>query len=334
MIMQLTIAIPTYNRNEILKRNLATLLPQLTPDCELLIIDNHSDVPVQEGIGDLVAQYPSVQCRIVRNRFNIGGNANIMRCFELANAEWLWVLSDDDPPKREAVVNILDEVRQPSDAISINFANSRIPRLGGAVYAHTLDEVLATMNRVNSLLFISTNVYRREALMRFAKWGYHHCYSMSPHLAMLFLALLDGAGQLKYTDAEVISILPPAADCWPRTCFLLTFLTLCDLPMSRQSRRRLASRFFSRGLWDVTLSFIDASLTLSIPKEQILYQNAHASLRYLVTSGRWYEWFLLPFATLLVRYPRLGVAAWHTMRFMRAKRMIHREYRVGSPDRR
>jgi GT2 family glycosyltransferase len=38
--MDLTIAIPTYNRNELLLRHLAHLLPQLNERCRLLILDN------------------------------------------------------------------------------------------------------------------------------------------------------------------------------------------------------------------------------------------------------------------------------------------------------
>jgi abequosyltransferase len=81
----LTIAIPTYNRSEQIKATISLLLPQLTPECFLLIIDNHSDVPVSESLAALLATLPQSQYSIVRNRVNIGGNANIVRCFELCD---------------------------------------------------------------------------------------------------------------------------------------------------------------------------------------------------------------------------------------------------------
>ena len=51
--MKLTIAIPTYNRNEILKANLEKLLPQVTDECNVVIFDNCSDTPVKEVIEEV-----------------------------------------------------------------------------------------------------------------------------------------------------------------------------------------------------------------------------------------------------------------------------------------
>lgn len=33
---------------------------------------------------------------IIRNKKNIGGNANIIRCYEEAEAIYVWVLADND----------------------------------------------------------------------------------------------------------------------------------------------------------------------------------------------------------------------------------------------
>ena len=57
--MRLTVAIPTYNRNATLKATLEHLLPQWNERCKLLILDNHSDVPVEETLRDLLAAYPT-----------------------------------------------------------------------------------------------------------------------------------------------------------------------------------------------------------------------------------------------------------------------------------
>lgn len=105
--MILTVAIPTYDRNAILRKHLALLMPQLTPDCELLIIDNCSPTPVIETIGDLLDSYPEVNARVERNRVNIGAGANLLRCIERCETEWIWVLSDDDLPKPDAIETIL-----------------------------------------------------------------------------------------------------------------------------------------------------------------------------------------------------------------------------------
>ena len=53
--------------------------------------------------------------RIHRNEFNIGMSANFMRSFELADGVWLWLLSDDDEIRLNALSNILAEIDHHGD---------------------------------------------------------------------------------------------------------------------------------------------------------------------------------------------------------------------------
>jgi glycosyltransferase involved in cell wall biosynthesis len=97
MSIKLSITIPTYNRNEVLKENLEYLLPQLNANCELIILDNCSDIPVSETLSPLLANYENLNIRVIRNKLNIGICANILRCFEVCNGEWVWILGDFHP---------------------------------------------------------------------------------------------------------------------------------------------------------------------------------------------------------------------------------------------
>ena len=109
--MKLTIAIPTYNRNELLKANLLKLLPQVTDECRIIIFDNCSDVPVKDTLSDLLNGYSNIDISIVRNRYNIGMTANILKCFEECPDPWLWVLGDDDEVTDGAVARILIDIK-------------------------------------------------------------------------------------------------------------------------------------------------------------------------------------------------------------------------------
>ena len=66
--MKLTIAIPTYNRNEILYKKIEKLLPQITDECRVVIFDNCSDVPVKDTIENLMENFSYIDLRIVRNQ--------------------------------------------------------------------------------------------------------------------------------------------------------------------------------------------------------------------------------------------------------------------------
>ena len=73
----LTITIPTYNRNAILKKNLQTLLPQTKNNCEVIVIDNHSEIPVEETLKEELKEYPNLS--VVRNKANVGLSGNLIK---------------------------------------------------------------------------------------------------------------------------------------------------------------------------------------------------------------------------------------------------------------
>ena len=58
------------------------------------ILDNASSDGTSEWLQTFCQDYPNI--RYIRHAKNIGGNANIARAFEMARAEYVWVLCDDD----------------------------------------------------------------------------------------------------------------------------------------------------------------------------------------------------------------------------------------------
>lgn len=113
----LTIAIPTYNRVEQIQKQVRLLLPQLVSEVKLVVYDNHSDI----CISDLFTDDELKQFTIIRNNINIGGDANIARCFENCETKWLWTLSDDDWVQEGAIDKILKYIKQNQDKTFINF---------------------------------------------------------------------------------------------------------------------------------------------------------------------------------------------------------------------
>jgi len=119
--MRLTVAIPTFNRNKILRSNVMKLVPQLTKDCELLILDNCSPEHVERSLEDVFRLLPSyVKVRVIRNRENFGGNENILRCIEYADGDFVWLLGDDDAPIISCIENIMYELENNSDLRVLN----------------------------------------------------------------------------------------------------------------------------------------------------------------------------------------------------------------------
>jgi glycosyltransferase involved in cell wall biosynthesis len=113
----LTIGIPTYNRHNEIKKQVSLLLPQLDERVELIVYDNCSDTPIITNF----TEFELSKFTLIRNNVNVGGDANIARCFENCKTRWLWTLSDDDFVREDAVKIVLDRLRNNEETVFFNF---------------------------------------------------------------------------------------------------------------------------------------------------------------------------------------------------------------------
>lgn len=109
--MLLTIAIPTFNRREPLLETVKEILEQIESknDVELLILDNHSCYEVEKELSSVIP-CGLKNVRILSNRANIGLAANVIRCLEMAEGDWVWLLGDDDSIRPDAVERIIEKI--------------------------------------------------------------------------------------------------------------------------------------------------------------------------------------------------------------------------------
>ena len=98
----LSICIPTYNRDDLLRRSLASSLCLRAPyefDYEVIIVDNQPDSRTRLS-ALLLKAYPFsdnlASIRYYRNTSNLGMFGNWNQCLGLAEGKYLTILSDDD----------------------------------------------------------------------------------------------------------------------------------------------------------------------------------------------------------------------------------------------
>jgi len=245
----LTIVIPTYNRNELLLASVQRLIPQLVEGVELWILDNASSTPVVQTLSiiDGIESHPNIHLH--RNVTNIGGCANILRSFEVANGAWLWILGDDDVITTTAVKDILDTVKANSEVAFFNFATSTMissglrresfTTQGQAGFARQLDAV----GNVN---FMSVGVWQVKKVVHNLRIAYHYAYSMSPSFVLLLSSL--GNGLLCHFSNKVLVIEVTTAETanrWRFRDFVLGWNTILELPMSDETRRDLSLKMLS-----------------------------------------------------------------------------------------
>jgi glycosyltransferase involved in cell wall biosynthesis len=93
--VELTIAIPTWNRAEELRSQLEKIALAIGNQAEIIVCDNGSKDATWELLQEEVSRN-RLMIRCLRNRTNLGCDANYLRALEAASGEWTWLIGDDD----------------------------------------------------------------------------------------------------------------------------------------------------------------------------------------------------------------------------------------------
>lgn len=109
----LTIAIPTYNGAKTIRNMLDLLIPQLTNDIELVVSDNASTDDTKAIIKNYIDL--GIKIRYIYNEFNIGPDANFLKCMLSGNGKYVWLLSDDDVPVENSLQSIINFLKVHND---------------------------------------------------------------------------------------------------------------------------------------------------------------------------------------------------------------------------
>ena len=238
----LTIAIPTYNREEPLRRTLQALVAQ---DCdelsEILVIDNHSDYDV----AGLIAGFACEKIRLHQSRCNVGMAMNLVMPFYLAKAEWVWCLSDDDLPCEDAVAKVLyNIVRSGPNVGMIKFSRK------GHQQTSSIIEDLPSLIRhyeenaphINGgdLLFFSTNVVNTKRLGLFIESAFEYNFTHIGYLCPIIESLDKGACHLEMSSNEIVFYCAPTVFwSYHRVGRGLATFSLLPLSISSADRRVL-----------------------------------------------------------------------------------------------
>ena len=107
----LTIAIPTFNRSEFLRRNLERLLKEVRTvaiEVDIVISDNASTDGTSTVVMDSINA--GLRVRFFRNERNLGFANNYKKCIELALGDHVLVIGDDDQLCCGALTYIISQI--------------------------------------------------------------------------------------------------------------------------------------------------------------------------------------------------------------------------------
>lgn len=114
----LSICIATLNRAAFIGETLDSIIPQLTQDVELVVLDGGS----ADGTRDLMEKYEK-KCpylRYIRRETNSGVDRDYDIAVEMATGEYCWLMTDDDLLQPDSVATILDLVLKQYALIVVN----------------------------------------------------------------------------------------------------------------------------------------------------------------------------------------------------------------------
>lgn len=187
---EITIGIPTYNRVEKVKKQLERLIPQLAVNDRVIISDNATP---GEELKVIIDSFCDARIVLHQNKVNIGANANIIRCFEYTDTEYLWLLSDDD----EIVGNALDIIRaeiRKYNADFYNFSTALLPTSRKDTLCANIEEYVDLIGPgISNHLLISNNVYKIKSVLPYLTLAFWGAYINAQHLVPVYMALQHGA---------------------------------------------------------------------------------------------------------------------------------------------
>jgi abequosyltransferase len=126
----LSIAIPTYNRSDILQENLLAMLPDLMEHrVAVYISDDSQDERTREMVDDLSTIFPLLVYR--KNEPGLGHDANFFSTLAMPNTDYVWYLGDSQyfiVGTLGALLKMLTKTRP-----DLCFLNSNLPERGSRV---------------------------------------------------------------------------------------------------------------------------------------------------------------------------------------------------------
>lgn len=154
---KLQICIITYNRKKYIQRTLDQLLAENSPirDYDIIVLDNASTDGTSELIEEYCKSFPNL--KHIRHAVNIGGNANVIRAFEIGKAsgkEYFWGLCDDDKYDFSNWAEVEKNVNEGKDIICVsNYAIQYAP-----------DKEISLSDKLIQLTFFPAGIYRTDLL--------------------------------------------------------------------------------------------------------------------------------------------------------------------------
>lgn len=191
LIDKLEIFLITYNRASKLQKTLMQLFDDNSPikNLSITIIDNNSNDNTSLIIQKYQSQYSNLH--YIKNKYNIGGNANIVNAFYKASKEYVWILADNDFYSWDDWGQVEKEISKHTDAIVV--ATYECPKLDIA-------QLFLQTTFLPGVIYKTSNI--DDTVMSNMEFN---IANMFPHLA-LSAKLINEKKNIAIIDKPIVSV--------------------------------------------------------------------------------------------------------------------------------
>ena len=116
--MKLSVCIATFNRAGFIAQTLQSILAQLTPDVQVVVVDGGSSDDTADVMADFASRCPSIVYH--RERENQGVDRDFDKAVGYAAGEYCWLMSDDDLLVPGAIAAVLGRLDDAPDLVIVN----------------------------------------------------------------------------------------------------------------------------------------------------------------------------------------------------------------------
>jgi abequosyltransferase len=115
----LSVSIPTYNFGRFIGETLDSILPQITDEVEVLVVDGASTDNTGEVVRERQKRFPALRYHRLEKKGGI--DRDMAKSVELARGEYVWLFSADDWMAEGALKRVLEEIRLGMDICLCGF---------------------------------------------------------------------------------------------------------------------------------------------------------------------------------------------------------------------
>lgn len=223
----LSVCIATYNRAGYIGETLDSIIPQLTDEVEIVVVDGASTDATRTVMERYAADFPGI--RYLRLHEKGGVDRDYCVAVDHARGEYCWLFPDDDLLKPGAVRRVLDLLRKGHSLVIVNaeVMDRRLSTLlGPSMFDNREDEIYGADELVGlfrrvipSISFIGCVVIRRETWL--AREHAPYIGTEFIHVGVIFQRPLPGSAYviaepcitIRYGNAQWTS---RAFDVWMR----------------------------------------------------------------------------------------------------------------------